>query len=46
VIDSGRATLHEIHTIYGLEDVWNLFEIHAVARHNDYLAAKRAGRGG
>jgi hypothetical protein len=44
VIDAGRATLHELETVYGLEGLWDLFEIYAVAQQNEYLAAKRANR--
>lgn len=39
------ATLHELQTVYGLEDLWTLFEIRAVAQHNEYLASKRAAKG-
>jgi len=28
------ATLHELDTVYGLEDMWTLLEIQAVDRHN------------
>ncbi len=42
VVDSGYATLHELQTIYGLEDLWDLFEVNAVSQHNEYLAVKRA----
>jgi hypothetical protein len=45
VIGAQSATLHELQTIYGLEDLWTLFEINAVAQHNEYLAVKRASRG-
>lgn len=45
VINANRATLHELQTVYGLEDLWDLFEIHAVAQHNENLAMKRASRG-
>lgn len=35
----------ELQSTYGLEDMWNLFEIHAVAQYNEYLAVKRANKG-
>jgi hypothetical protein len=44
VITGGKATLHELQNIYGLEDLWDLFEIYAVSQHNEYLAVKRANR--
>jgi hypothetical protein len=34
VVTSGLATLAELQTIYGLEDLWDLIEIHAVNSHN------------
>jgi hypothetical protein len=45
VVGARDATLYELQTVYGLEDLWNLFEIRAVAQHNEYLAAKRAAKG-
>lgn len=33
-VSSGLATLHELDTVYGLEDLWNLIEIHTVDTHN------------
>ena len=32
------ATLHELDTVYGLEDAWNLKEIYEVDQHNKYIA--------
>jgi len=32
--------LHELSSVYGLEDLWMLLEINAVDRHNNYLANK------
>ena len=45
VVGAKDATLYELQTVYGLEDLWTLFEIRAVAQHNEYLAAKRAAKG-
>lgn len=39
------ATLNELQTVYGLEGLWTLFEIRAVAQYNEYLAVKRASKG-
>jgi hypothetical protein len=39
-----RVTMHELETVYGLEDLWDLFEIDSVARFNEYLAAKHANK--
>jgi hypothetical protein len=45
VVGARLASLHELGTVYGLEGLWTLFEIHAVAQHNEYLAAKHANKG-
>nr|WP_225816685.1 transcription elongation factor GreA [Photorhabdus antumapuensis] len=37
VISSGRATLHELDTVYGVEDLWQLIEIIQVDNHNAYV---------
>jgi len=39
-----HVTLHELETVYGLEDLWDLFEIHAVAQHNENQAIRRANK--
>jgi hypothetical protein len=44
VVSANLATLHELETVYGLEGLWDLYEIHAVAQHNEYLAVKFANR--
>jgi hypothetical protein len=41
-VSSGLATLNELQTVYGLEDLWDLFEIQAVTRHNENSAVKNA----
>jgi len=33
-ISSKLATLHELDTVYGLEDLWDLLEINTVNTHN------------
>ena len=40
VVSSKLATLHELDTIYGVEDMWILLEINAVDRHNAYLMSQ------
>ncbi|MGF6604573.1 hypothetical protein P3T23_009329 [Paraburkholderia sp. GAS448] len=34
-VTSGLATLHELQTVYGTEDLWDLVEIHAVNCFNE-----------
>ena len=34
VVSARLATLHELQTVYGLMDLWDLIEIHAVDAHN------------
>lgn len=41
VISSKLATLHELQTVYGVEDLYNLLEIVAVDNYNQMLASKR-----
>jgi hypothetical protein len=38
VISSGLATLHELDTVYGVQDMWWLLEIHSVNLHNQRIA--------
>ena len=40
IVSSRLATLHELDTIYGVEDLWILLEINSVDRHNAYLMNK------
>lgn len=42
IISEKQATLHELKTIYTLEDALNIWEVIAVKRANEYLAAKHA----
>jgi len=35
------ATLHELDTVYGVEDLWILIEISAVDRHNAFLMSSK-----
>lgn len=41
MISSGKATLHELCTVYGVEDVYDLLEITAVDSHNRRVLAAR-----
>lgn len=45
VVGARDATPHELETVYSLEDLWMMFEIRAVANHNEYLAMKHASKG-
>lgn len=40
VISAKLATLHELDTVYGLEDLWWMIEINAVDTHNQNLINK------
>ncbi len=41
VLSAKMATLHEMQTVYGLEDVYDLLEIASVDAHNSNLARKK-----
>lgn len=41
VVSARLATLHELDTVYGVEDLWILIEINAVDRHNASIASQR-----
>lgn len=41
VISSGKATLAELDTILGAEDLYDLLEIIAVDAHNQRMAMKK-----
>jgi len=38
IVSSGKATLNELKTIYTLEEAFDLWEIIAVTKYNEYLA--------
>lgn len=40
IVSGDRATLHELQTVYGVEDCYNLAEIICVDNHNRRQAAK------
>ena len=41
VVSSRMATLHELETIYGLEDLYAMLEIIAVDSHNQAIANQK-----
>lgn len=43
-VSSKLATLAELDTVYGSQDLWDLLEIHAVDVHNQRMAQKEAER--
>jgi hypothetical protein len=45
VISSGKATLRELGTDYGTEDLYDMLEIVAVDAHNRRLLAPKPERG-
>jgi hypothetical protein len=44
VISCGKATLTELQTVYGLEDLYNLIEIITIDAHNQRVLRKQAER--
>ena len=42
MISSGKAKLHELDTVYGLDDVYTMLEIIRVDAYNQRLMMKRA----
>jgi hypothetical protein len=44
IIADGKATLNELRTVYTLEDAFNMWEIIAVNRYNEYLAVQHANK--
>jgi len=41
VVSGKLATLHELDTVYGVEDLYDLIEILAIDGHNQWLMTKR-----
>lgn len=41
MISAKLATLHELQTMYGTKDLYDLLEIAAVDAHNEWLASLR-----
>jgi len=46
ILAEGKASLNELRTIYSLEDAFLMWEVIAVTKYNDYLAAKHAMKKG
>ena len=44
-MSSDKATLHQMQTVLGVEDVYNILEVLAVDAHNRRLAEKQAQEG-
>jgi hypothetical protein len=42
IIASGKATLHELRTIYTLEDAFLIWEAVVIPKYNEYMAAEEA----
>ncbi|MDE1007003.1 MAG: transcription elongation factor GreA [Paraburkholderia fungorum] len=40
VVSRRLATLHELQTVYGAEDLYNLLEVIAVDSHNERVLSK------
>jgi hypothetical protein len=40
VISAGRATLHELDTVYGIEDLYTLLEIVMIDNENQRIATE------
>ena len=44
IISAGKASLNELRTIYTLEDAFDMWEIIAITKYNEYLAIEHAKR--
>jgi hypothetical protein len=45
IVADGKATLHELKTVYTLEDAFLMWEVIAVTRYNEHLAIEHSKRG-
>jgi hypothetical protein len=43
VVSKGLATLHELDTVYGTQDLYDMLEIIAVDAHNERIIRKLQG---
>jgi hypothetical protein len=41
VVSAGKATLHELDTVYGESDLWDMLEIIMVDSHNQSLLTEK-----
>lgn len=44
VVSSGKATLYECQTVYGIKDMYDLLDIVLVDAHNNYQINKASPR--
>lgn len=44
IVNSGKATLQELKTVYTLEDAMNIWEAIMIPRYNDFAAQQKAQR--
>lgn len=42
MVGEGYATLHEMQTVYGLKDLYDMLEMIAVRKINEQIAARHA----
>lgn len=42
IISNGKATLHELKTIYTVEDAYIMWEIIAVCKYNEFVAIENS----
>jgi len=42
ILAEDKASLHELRTIYDLEDAFNIWEVIMVSRYNEHLAVEHA----
>lgn len=41
IVSSRLATLHELDTVYGVGDLWDLIEVHSVDTHNRRVSSQK-----
>lgn len=41
MIGSGKATLHELQTVYGVKDLYNMLEVITIDAHNAQISAPK-----
>lgn len=46
LMSARAATLHELDTVYGLRDMWDMLEQHSVDTHNQKMMQKHNERPG
>jgi hypothetical protein len=42
LVSSGKATLHELQTVYGVQDAYDMLEVISVDLHNERVIRGRA----